>query len=151
MNRTLSILLIALLFSGNSLAQEKSLADFQKAMAEIQKSHVDGNVPPQSEFNAFLERDLRSYFKSSKVTYEMLRNGPTQSGVAYPKYYLWVKAKLENKVTIVGAVRVAAIEKKRFEVFDFLSKLEIQKEPEIAAHTFPGALLPRIYELAELP
>jgi len=151
MNRILSTLLIVLLFPVSTFGQEKSLTDFQKAMAEIQKSHIDANVPPPSEFNAFLERDLQSYFASSKVSFELLRNGPTQSGVAYPKYYLWVEVTHSNNEVIAGAVRVAAIEKKRFEVYDFLNETEIQKEPESVGNTFPRSLLPRIYELAELP
>ncbi len=62
----------------------------------VSLSHVEANVPPQKEFDEILARDLQAYFQDLKgkqvgVQYEFLRRGPTQVGVAYPKFYLWVK------------------------------------------------------------
>ena len=62
----------------------------------IQESHIQGNVPEASTFDAYLKRDVASFFqakfrKSLEISYDLLRQGPTQSGVALPKYYLWVR------------------------------------------------------------
>src|SRR4051794_8753623 len=60
----------------------------------IGNSHIEGNVPKPEHFHQYLGRDLRTYFCADRpqcsVRYELLRNGPTQSGVSYPKFYLWV-------------------------------------------------------------
>ncbi len=154
MNRILIILLTYFLFPLVALSQEKDIAKMHKMMAEIQQSHIKANVPSITEFDAYLHRDLKSYFESEdktiEVQYKLLREGPTQSGVSYPKYYLWAKVLSGDQVIKQGAIRLAAIEKKRFEVFSFLSKSKIQKYPAEAAKIFPGVLLSRIYELAEI-
>lgn len=128
------------------------MAEFQKMMAEIQRSHIDGNVPVQEDFDLFMERDLKAYFSSYggniKLEYQLLRDGPTQSGVAYPKYYVWVQVSEGGEILQEGAARIAAIEKKKFEVFDFLSKSELKSSPASAAQVFPPALLPKITQLS---
>jgi len=111
----------------------------------IAESHVKANVPDADKFNTYLERDLQAYFrtitkKPVTVDYEFLRVGATQTGIAYPKYYLWVKV-IENKIIVKqGAVRLAAIQKQHFEVTDFLSIGEMQKNPETIFTVFPKAV-----------
>ena len=66
----------------------------QNLVQQIQESHIEGNVPPQDQFAALMQRDLDTYFtelyqKKATVSWELLREGATQSGVANPKYYLW--------------------------------------------------------------
>lgn len=95
------------------------------ALQEIAKSHIESNVPEDAEFNKLLQRDLDGYFikkysKSVNVSWEFLREGPTQTGIAYPKYYVWVTVLDRGKELAQGAVRLAAIEKKRFEVTHFV-------------------------------
>jgi hypothetical protein len=76
-----------------ALAQQPAFAQ-----SELQRTHIEANVPPQDEFEALLQRDLLSFFKQAHgstvtaVEVQPLRLGPTQSGVSYPKFYLWVKA-----------------------------------------------------------
>ena len=99
----------------------------------------------------FLKRDLEKYFRQSPgqhvtVKYEFLRNGPTQSGVAYPKYYLWVTVSKKNKTIKSGAVRVAAIEKKYFDVTDFMPVEEIKRDTEAIYSVFPRPVGDRIKE-----
>lgn len=116
----------------------------------VQESHIIGNVPSPQLFEQFIRRDLLSYFKSSgfagatAVEYELLRKGPTQSGVANPKYYAWVKIFAGNTLQQEGAVRVAAVEQRFFEVTNFLSKIEILQRPDEAGKFFPAALVPAI-------
>ena len=83
----------------------------------IEQSHIDANVPEDSEFNRLLERDLTTQFVSRlsakgpvRVQSTLLREGPTQTGIAYPKFYLWVTVHDDGRVLFEGAVRVAAIE-----------------------------------------
>ena len=112
-----------------------------------QNSPVDGNVPDQTHFHRYLERDLRAYFQTDSLEYELLRNGPTQVGVSLPKYYLWVRAKDKTgNVTAEGACRVAAIEKELFEVLQFLDKESISTDPEQVETIFPALLVPVIVE-----
>src|SRR6266550_2261815 len=63
----------------------------------VAESHIAANVPSTNDFRPFLIRDLTAYLKPTHgdkltVDYELLRDGPTQSGVAYPKFYLWLRA-----------------------------------------------------------
>lgn len=153
--RTMKYLIVLILFLPSlCLAQPKDMAEFQKMMAEVQKSHIEGNVPDQVDFGLFLQRDLEEYFNPSgnnvTLKYQLLRDGPTQSGVSYPKYYVWVQVFEGTNIIKEGAARVAAIEKKRFEVFDFLSKSSLQENPGSAAQVFPAPLLAKINQLAGL-
>jgi hypothetical protein len=119
----------------------------------VRESHIDGNVPDKKDFDRFLKRDLTAYFQEGtkgrvRVEYELLRKEPTQAGVAFPKFYLWVKAFQGKKLLVEGAARVSAAEKKRFDVVNFREKAEIQKAPDAVANTFPAALVPGILQRA---
>ncbi len=117
-----------------------------------QDSHIEANVPNSENFDTYLKRDLTSYFcldrKDCEISYEFLRTGPTQSGVSYPKYYLWVKC-LKNCPSLdVGAVRVAAIERESFDVTNFLSRKEILESRSQVASIFPAPLVDKIIQKA---
>ena len=84
----------------------------------ISRSHVDANVPASKDFDVYLQRDLSAYFAQrygagTSVTFELLREAPTHSGTAYPKFYLWISGKSES-TTFDGAARVAAMNKELF-------------------------------------
>lgn len=120
----------------------------------LQSSYIEGNVPPPESFEPFLRRDLLTFFNTSgtstvtRVEFKLLRDAPTQSGVAYPKYYLWVKVFAGSVLQQEGVVRIAAIERKSFEVTDFISKTQVQLEPAKVGSVFPAALVPTIISLA---
>jgi hypothetical protein len=86
-------------------------------LSGIRESHISANVPDQTQFSVILTRDLNSYFSQklgsqADVKYQLLRDQPTQSGVAFPKFYAWVTVALlpsERKIE-EGAVRLAARE-----------------------------------------
>lgn len=124
----------------------------QDIMAEIAKSHIEANVPKGKLFDEYLQRDLKDYFckasKDCKVDYELLRDGPTQTGISYPKYYLWVKCADKGSVIAEGAVRVAAMEQKSFDITDFLSQEQISESPSQVARVFPAALVDKIVRRA---
>jgi hypothetical protein len=116
----------------------------------IAASHIEVNVPPPGDFDRFLRRDLGAYFGSKgtggpvSVEYELLRQGPTQSGVAYPKFYAWVKVRESGELLREGAVRLAAIERQRFEITDFLSADDIRRSPDAMTRVFPAPVCERI-------
>ena len=120
----------------------------QKAIMDIQKSHLDANIPEQSVFNKFLARDLKKYFQPSLgevvAKWDFLREGPTQIGVAYPKYYLWIKTFKGSKLISEGAARVEAIDKKRFEVTDFVTTKQIKANIPDIYTVFPGQVCEKI-------
>jgi hypothetical protein len=131
---------------GASKSAHRSASD---PMARIAESHIRGNVPAKPKFDKYLRRDLTTYFsrasgKKVAVDYEFLRDGPTQTGISFPKYYLWVKVRGGKKLLDQGAVRLAAIDQKRFEVTDYLPKAEMKKAPEQIDWVFPGPVGDRI-------
>lgn len=109
---------------------------------DIAESHVRANVPDGKDFDSFLKRDLAAYFKGERkgtiaVEYELLRDGPTQTGISFPKFYAWVKAREDGRLFAEGAARLAAVEKKRFGVTDFLSREDAARDPEGIYRVFP--------------
>lgn len=124
---------------------------FQAAFAQ---GHVEANVPEEENFYSYLARDLNDYFgattnKKISVKFELLRKVATQVGVAYPKFYAWVKVYDGGVLKKQGAVRLAAIEQKVFEVTDFVTAEQIQADPAKIETVFPAALCPKIIELAK--
>jgi hypothetical protein len=126
-------------------------ASCQSTMDSVADSHVRANVPDEKDFDSFLKRDLESYFKELKkksvvVEYQLLRNGPTQSGTAFPKFYIWVMIKENGALLEDGAVKVAAMEKKRFEVYDYLTRADIERDVERIYQIFPRPVADKIKE-----
>jgi hypothetical protein len=124
----------------------------EQMVQEIQRSHIEANVPPAEEFDALLRRDLSAYFStvpvsSLSVSYELLRDGPTQSGVAFPKYYMWVRV-VGPPQPREGALSAAAIDRTHFEVYDFMSATDIRSTPEALRKVFPAMLVPLILSKA---
>jgi hypothetical protein len=116
-------------------------------------SHIEANVPNKEDFHYFLKRDLKTYFDSYEhqnvnIKYQLLRSSPTQSGVAFPKYYAWVQLLKNKQILDQGAVRLAAINKTRFEVTNFLNKKQILQDGKIVGKVFPAALCPDIFSKA---
>jgi hypothetical protein len=119
-------------------------------VGSISRSHVEGNVPDNAEFARFLSRDLHAHFRAAMktdvdVSFELLRDGATQVGLSYPKFYVWVV--VTSRATGVelakGAVTVAAQEKELFVVTDYISRFDISAHPE-RLRTLPGPVVDRI-------
>jgi hypothetical protein len=130
-----------------------SAASCQSSIGDsIADSHVRANVPDEKDFHSLLKRDLESYFRDLKkkkeivVEYQLLRDGPTQSGTAFPKFYAWVIVKENGTLLEEGVVRVAAIEKKRFGVYDYLSRVDIERDLEKIYQIFPRPVGDKIKE-----
>lgn len=141
MKISIAILLSLIAAVGIAYAQGKSIAD----------SNIRSNVPDEKNFDKFLKRDLEQYFNDSlqktvSVEYQLLRKGPTQTGIAYPKFYAWVTIRDGSKVIDQGAVRLAAIEKKNFDVTDFVSVADIKEAPLVLDRIFPKPVADAIRE-----
>ena len=146
MNRlTRTVLAILIVLMCTSIGACQSLGD------SIAESHVKANVPEEKDFDVFLKRDLTEYFKEQKkksvvVEYELLRKGATQSGTAFPKFYAWVTLKVDGSSVEEGPVRVAAIEKKRFGIYDYVSRVEIERDVAKLNQLFPAPVADKIRE-----
>ncbi|MDD5341583.1 MAG: hypothetical protein PHC97_04080 [Patescibacteria group bacterium] len=119
--------------------------------SQISTSNIVGNVPDVKNFDQFLQRDLNKYFsekfgKEVEAKYELLRQGPTQTGVAFPKYYAWVILYSNNEELEQGAVRIAAIDKEVFDVTDYINVKEIKSDPTGIYNIFPSSVCDKINE-----
>jgi hypothetical protein len=118
----------------------------------LQNDYIEANVPPEDVFSTYLERDVLAYMQAEvspkiiDVKTTLLRQGATQSGTAYPKFYLWVVATSKGGAVIDGAARVAAVDRVGFEITRFLSSKEIKDDPKAVASTFPAPIVPDILE-----
>ena len=118
-------------------------------LQDIQRSHIEANVPPPAEFNRILQRDLDRYVtkargETARAEYEILRDGPTQSGVAYLKFYVWVRVYEGRSVVDQGAVRLAAIDRREFQVSDFIPERAIRTDPKVIYRVFPTPVCEKI-------
>jgi dethiobiotin synthetase len=105
--------------------------------------------------NPALAQELATYLEPDfgdnlTVEYELLRDIPTQVGVAVPKYYVWLIATEGDAVLVEGAARVAAEDAETFTVLNFVSQQSIQENPDQLDSIFPTALIPAIETRAGL-
>ena len=146
MQKKIFIFLLAIAIVENCKGQIKDSS--AAIFSQLQKSYVDANSPDKDKFDRLIKRDLEHYFSGiyghTVLSTEFLRIGPTQNGVAYPKYYLWVKIYKANKLVNQGAARIEAIEKKRFEVTDFVSITEIRNNSKDIYSIFPFLVCEKI-------
>ena len=116
------------------------------------ESHIDANVPQSRDFDAYMKRDLASYLckgvDNCRVEYQLLREGPTQTGISYPKFYVWAVCSQQDKVLTEGAARVSAIDKQGFTITNFVTRREIRESPRRIEEIFPGPLVSNILQRA---
>jgi len=99
-------------------------------------------------FEAAIFRALQEQHPSlTRVDARLLRDGPTVTGVAVPKYYLW--ARLFSKGTEFDGVAVRiADDTGGVEVLQAVSRGEIRRDSATLHNIFPAVLVPIIVELA---
>lgn len=133
--------------------EQQSTIAMERPMAELQASHIAANVPPDAAFMTALRRDVLAYLAANRlpsksVDIELLRKGATQSGASYPKYYVWIRATDKAGHQVAGAMRIAAIDRARFDVTDFTPAASIRSEPASLASIYPALLIPSIRQHA---
>jgi len=78
----------------------------EQMVQQMRRSHIDANVPAPTDFDRLLARDLATYFQELRkeralaIEFELLRDGPTQSGISYPKFYAWCVSRAEVRLRI---------------------------------------------------
>jgi hypothetical protein len=115
----------------------------------IAQSHIDANVPPSSTFDSLLRRDLTQYFQASldgnlTIDFDLLRRGPTQTGISYPKFYLWVQVHRDGKLLKDGYARVQAVDRTGFDVTNFIPRATVDQDSSILYSVFPVAVAAEI-------
>lgn len=118
--------------------------------AAMRQSHIDANVPDKKDFDTILKRDITKYLtdpsdKGINVVIELLRDGPTQSGVAFPKYYCWIQ-KTDSKGVIIeeAAAKIAAVDKTHFDIIQYYERKRIVAEPDLMVKVFPHDVYEKI-------
>lgn len=147
------VALISIASTGWAAEEQQSTAAIERPMAELQASHNADNMPPDASFMTILRRDILAYLAANRlpsksVDIELLRKGATQSGVSYPKYYVWIHATDEAQHQVAGAMRVAAVDRAQFDVTDFTPAASIRSDPASLASIYPALLIPSIRQHA---
>ena len=122
-------------------------------MQQIRSDQIAANVPPNSRFHEYLERDVRAFLiqrnqEDVPFSVDLLRTQPTQVGIAFPKYYVWIEASSPTQGDISGAARLAAVNGREFSIQEFITRREINSQPDALTRTFPSRLVPHIVEQA---
>jgi hypothetical protein len=126
------------------------LAQTDDPMAVLRQSHIDANVPDKKDFDLILKRDLTRYVtdkndKNIAVTIELLRDVPSQSGVALPKYYCWIeKRNAKGELMEEAAARIAAVNRDHFEVVQYYDRKRLENEQELVSKVFPADVYEKI-------
>lgn len=96
-----------------------------------------------------LEQPISEYFGELTTieAFEFLRQGPTVTGISFPKYYLWVEG-VRGGRDFAGAIRVAD-QNGSLVVTHFMGPTEVQGYPHRVRDVFPSVLIGRIEQLAE--
>lgn len=118
----------------------------------IENTHIKENVPDSELFNQFIERDLLSYFKNIYdsniiVDWLLLRKAPTQTGTAFPKFYLWATIYDKSTMLSQGVLSVAAVDKKSFNIIDFIEIDDYWANTNAYINIFPSDIKKRIENL----
>jgi hypothetical protein len=80
------------------------------------------------------------------VNYELLRDGPSQAGSAYPKYYAWINILDGSTLLEEGVVRVGAVRKASFYVTHYLTADDIRQSPDSIHEIFADDVCRKIEE-----
>ena len=94
-----------------------------------------------------LEQGLSRYFRERErtqvhVEHHYLREGPTITGIAFPKYYLWVQVRDSDGSTLrtEGAVRVADLDSV-VQITHFVPRDTMRSDPTVLDSIFPALVI----------
>ncbi|MEP7076919.1 MAG: hypothetical protein ABI878_14015 [Acidobacteriota bacterium] len=88
--------------------------------------------------------------KGITVSIELLRDQPSQAGVAFPKFYCWIE-KRDAKGVIMeeAAARIAAVNKTHFDVIQYFDRKRLVAQPNVIAGVFPEDVCEKIRKKLE--
>jgi hypothetical protein len=120
------------------------------AIACNQPREIRPDALDDARLDSVMSCDLNTYFSKRAgvpVTVEhlYLRRGPTVTGIAYPKYYVWIRERDSPGygTTVEGAARVALIGSV-IEVTHFFPRDYIADNPGSIDSVFPPAVVVEI-------
>ena len=108
-----------------------------------------GVTSATAQLDSTLQRDLTLYFTRefgtpATVGYEYLRTGPTVTGIAWPKFYVWVRAEATTgRPRAEGPARVALIDSTA-EITHFFPHVPGSAVPATLDSVFPAPVLATI-------
>lgn len=123
---------------------------------DISQGHIDANVPAPDVFNEILAESIDQYLMDEYnltrpiTEYKLLRDYPSQTGLAFPKYYAWISSKDKDDKVVIGVARLAAIDKDYFDITDFVDSKTITKNGSSELNAFPLDLHQKIIGEASL-
>lgn len=86
----------------------------------------------------YLNEQFQSYYEGNiSVQFEFLREEATQTGNAYPKYYLWVIIFDNAQLIDEGAIRLALLDQNKFEITHYITKSQIKEDPTSLEMIYP--------------
>lgn len=146
-----SKIIYATLISFIVLISSSVIVAYHYSSGTISNSHLVANVPKQENFDEYLQRDLDIYFTELKdtsvqVEYKLLRNEPTQVGLAFPKYYAWVDIQTEDGYSESGAAYIAAISGEYFQIISYMDAEEITQDTDALYKMYPEDICNQIIE-----
>lgn len=110
------------------------------------RTTIQPNILPKVSqtvaFNDSLQEYLNEQFQSNyegniSVQFEFLREEATQTGNAYPKYYLWVIILDNAQLIDEGAIRLALLDQNTFEITHYITKSQMKEDPTSLEMIFP--------------
>lgn len=120
-------------------------------------TRIEDRAAEIAYLNIAMQRDLLIHFQRSglpgarQVETLLLRDVPTQSGMAYPKYYAWARVSGHGGAPLLqqGVVRLAEVDHRRFEITHFITAQRIRSEGSaVIAPIIPEPLHERVRALA---
>jgi hypothetical protein len=124
------------------------------AIRSSQNENVLEGVPDNKTFGPLLIHVLTSCFeddrfKDLQFKYTFLADHPFQSGIAFPKYYLWVEKYDGSHPIGRGVIEVAAIDQTRLGVVEFVSKKDLATDLEWIKRHYPPEVCKSILQKIE--
>jgi len=116
-----------------------------------QNESVHEGIPDEKTFEPLLIRVLSSYFeddrfKNLQFRYMLLADHPFQSGIAFPKYYLWIEKYDGSRFIGQGVMEIAAIDQTRLGVIEFTSKKDLETDREWIKQHYPPEVCQSIFQ-----
>ena len=100
-------------------------------------------------FEAAILSDLKQQHPQlTRIEAQLLRDGPTITGIAVPKYYLWARLFTKDRQFDAAAIRLAD-DAGAVHVLQIIDREAIRRQPNALRSIFPAVLVPKILALAE--
>ncbi len=108
-----------------------------------------GEQRRDGRFEAAIFRDLKQQHPQlTRIEAQLLRDEPTITGIAVPKYYLWARLFAKDRQFDAAAIRLAD-DADAVHILQIIDREAIRRQPDTLHSVFPAVLVPKILALAE--